>query len=182
MPRVDYILVNNPNYFGLPSLIEISNRASTRLEDLGFIRDLLIHPRLKMRKLLKLLKYLSIAREDERKMILIELINVSKKKIDVKYNKEDYIMLALDIIIECKIKAIINKKSNKIFIGVKDVYSNFKKFIGLNFPTLHFDISTLMGSLTKFFKSSNPFMLITNLSPLFLIRFASRLKILKVSL
>ena len=114
MLRVDYVVVNNPNHRGLPLLIEISNHTSTRLEDLDFIRDLLIHPYLLIHKFLKLLKHLSIAREDKRKMILIELINVSNEKFDTKYDKEDYIVLALDKIIESKVKAIINLKSNKM--------------------------------------------------------------------
>ena len=116
MPRVDYVLVNNPNHLELPLLIEISNRTSTRLKDLDFIKNLFIHPRLQMCKLLKLLKHLSIVSEDEREMILIELINISTKKFDVKYDEEDYIMLALDKIMECKVKAIIHLKSDKILI------------------------------------------------------------------
>ena len=114
MLKVDYALVNNPIYLGLLLLIEISNRASTRLEDLDFIRNLLIHPHLQICKLLNLLKHLSIASKDERKIILIKLINVSNEKFGAKYDKEDSIVLVLDKIIEIKIKAIINLKSNKM--------------------------------------------------------------------
>ena len=114
MWRVDYALVNNPNHLGLLFLVEISNYASTRLEDLDFIRNLLIHPHLQVCKLLKLLKHLSITSEDERKMILIELINTSNKKFNTKYNEEDCIMLALDKMMEYKVEAITYLKSDKM--------------------------------------------------------------------
>ena len=69
MPRVGYVLINNPNYLGLPSLIEVSNRASTRFEDLYFIRDIIIHSRVEMYNLLEMLKFPSLVNETERAMV-----------------------------------------------------------------------------------------------------------------
>ena len=116
MPRVGYVLINNPNYLGLPSLIEVSNHASTWFEDLYFIRVIVIYPRVEMHNLLKMLKFTSLVNKTERTMVLKELIGVAKEKGDVNYNKNDYYHLVLNLIMDSKIKILINgSKSNKVW-------------------------------------------------------------------
>ena len=64
MPRIEYVLLNYPEYLGLPSIIEMSNRVTTRLEDLDFAQNSIACPRHEMCHVLKILKLSSIINDD----------------------------------------------------------------------------------------------------------------------
>ena len=64
MPRIECVLLNNPEYLGLPSIIEMHNRATTRLEDLVFVQNSIACPRHEMNHMLKTVKLPSIINDD----------------------------------------------------------------------------------------------------------------------
>ena len=91
MPRIEYIFLLNPNNLGLPSLIELSARASTRLDGLHFYLERVVHPRLQMHALLKMLKFPCMLNDNERGNVLMKLIEVTKEHKDIMFTEEDYL-------------------------------------------------------------------------------------------
>ena len=85
------VVLNNPNHLGLPSLIEMSNRASTRLEDLIFWKESIVYPRPEMHHILKMLKFPSTIDNDiERRSMTNKLIEIAMENKDRAFKKEDY--------------------------------------------------------------------------------------------
>ena len=79
MPRrVDYVFLPNIEGEGYPALIEISSRAHTTFDNLFFCSGRLVHPRIEMHPLLKVLKHPSIFVSLDRGEILNELCKISK--------------------------------------------------------------------------------------------------------
>ena len=111
MPRIEYIFLLNPNNLGLPSLIELSARASTRLDDLYFCLERVVHPRLQMHALLKMLKFPCMLNDNERGNVLMKLIEVTKEHKDIMFTEEDYFKLVINVIMETKVKSKINNNA-----------------------------------------------------------------------
>ena len=114
MLRIEYILLHNPKYTGLPSLIEISNRATTRLQDLDFVENSIVHPRHEMHCMLKILKLPSIINNDVERISLIKkLMQMAISNKDMGFKKEDYCIVAIKFLIEMKLKPKINSAKEK---------------------------------------------------------------------
>ena len=108
MPRVDYVFLDNKDNKGSPSLIEISSRANTTLENLHYCKEKTTHLRIEMHSLLKVLKLLSIFDMFDRKEILKELCALSKKQSNLQRSSDYYFMLAIKIMTENKVKRMIH--------------------------------------------------------------------------
>ena len=114
MARIEYVLLNNPEYLELPSIIETSNRAATRLEDLDFVQNSIVCPRHEMHHVLKILKIPSIINDDiERRSLTNKLIEIALSNNDRGFKKEYYYVVAIKFLIEIKLKTKINSMKEK---------------------------------------------------------------------
>ena len=105
MPGIYHVFPNKPNHLGLPSLIETSNRATTRLVDLNFWQEIIIYPRPKMYHVLKILKFSSMTYDDvERRSLMNKLIEIAIENEDRAFKKEECCVLAVNFLIERKLK------------------------------------------------------------------------------
>ena len=78
MPRIEYVFLNNHNDLGLPSLIETSNSATTRLECLNFWKESIIYPRPETHQILNFLKFSSTIDDDiERRSLMNKSIEIA---------------------------------------------------------------------------------------------------------
>ena len=101
MPRIEHVLLNNPECAGLQSIIEISNRATTRLEDLDFVQNSITYPRHEMCCILKMLNLLLMINYDiERRSLINKLIEIVLRNKDRGFKKEDYCVAAIKFLIE----------------------------------------------------------------------------------
>ena len=134
--RIEYILLHNPKHAGLPSLIEISNRATTRLQDLDFAENNIVCPRHEMHCVLKILKLPSIINNNiERISLIKKLTQITISNKDMGFKKEDYHIAAIKFLIEMKLKTKINSMkekwtrsdSNKFTILINLLNENVKK-------------------------------------------------------
>ena len=136
MLRIECILLHNPKYVGLPSLIEISNRATTRLQDLDFVENSTVCPRHEMHYMLKTLKLPSIINNNVERISLIKkLTQITISNKDIRFKKEDYHIVAIKFLIEIKLKTKINSikekwtrsDSNKFNMMINLLNENVKK-------------------------------------------------------
>ena len=109
MLRIECILLHNTKYTGLPSLIETSNRATTRLQDLDFVENSIVCPRHEMYYMLKTLKLPSMINNNVERISLIKkLIQITISNKDMWFKKEDYCIVAIKFLIEIKLKTKTN--------------------------------------------------------------------------
>ena len=114
MPRIEYVLLNNPKHLESLLIIETSNRAATRLEDLDFVQNSIACPRHEMHHMLKMLKIPSIINDDiERRSLTNKLIEIKISNKDMGFKKEDCCIAAIKFLIEIKLKTKINSMKEK---------------------------------------------------------------------
>ena len=97
--------LNNHNHLGLLSLIETSDRATTRLEILNFWQESTVYPRPETHHILKFLNISSIIDDHfERRSLINKLIEIALENEDKAHKKEEICVLAVKILIEKKLK------------------------------------------------------------------------------
>ena len=105
MTRIEFVLLNNPECLGLPPIIDISNRATTRLEELDFVQNSIACPMHEMHYMLKILKLPSIINDDiERRSLINNLIEIALSNKNRVFKKEDYYVVAIKFLTEINLK------------------------------------------------------------------------------
>ena len=116
MPRIECALLfrNDKLGTGFPSLIEISSRAHATTEDLYFCLRHLVFPRREMFKMLKCLKRPSIFNVNDANVMLKKFWMITKERIDTNYSDEDYCKIAIEIMINDRVKIMISSIKFKL--------------------------------------------------------------------
>ena len=108
--RVEHVILKNERHHKSPSLIEMSNRASTKREKLYLFQNIILHPKTKMSRLLKLLKSILTFAESDRCSILAEFCKTILSKDSIARDKACYFSLDIGIMMQKKVTDSIKIK------------------------------------------------------------------------
>ena len=133
--------MNNCSYFTSPHLIELSSRSNTSVDHLCFWLDYIVHPRIEMHKLFKIIRFISIFTIEDSNMILKTMVDIVLQNYAKNKHERDCLILSIDLNISNKvrimIKSIIGKwlrkdcnNSDKIIINLK--YKRKKRLEKIN--------------------------------------------------
>ena len=112
--RVEYVMIVGCKGFSSTHyLVEISKRANTRLDNLHFCREHIVHPRKQMLVTLKILREPSMFIEEDRINIIKRLVGIVVSN-DNNFSKtQECSCLSADMMISNKVNAMIEASTNR---------------------------------------------------------------------